>query len=120
MTGSVIDLSPAPLAIKVTQGDRLERFTVDVVRDVDGVETAAVVTGVVAQVRRARDRSSELVVDLAPSFSGSTVTFGGVVVPASPGVWWWDMQVTGSFGGDPFDLTLLAGSVSIGKDVAHV
>lgn len=117
---AAIDLAPADVSIRCTQGDRLEVFTVGIVRERGGVETAATVTSAVAQVRRSRDRSADLVVDLAPSWSGSSVTFGGVSVPTTPGVWWWDMQVTGSFGADPFDLTVLAGSVSIGRDVSHV
>lgn len=120
MSGAAIDLSPAPCAIRCTQGDRLERFTVDVVRDRGGVETPATISAVVAQVRRGRDRSADLVVDLAPSHAGSTVTFGGVAVPTLPGVWWWDLQVTGTFGADEFDLTVLADSFTIGRDVSHV
>lgn len=120
MTGSVSSQWPAEVAIRCTQGDLLRERTVRVDREVGGVTTHAVISAVVAQVRRGRDRSADLVVDLDPSFSGGEVTFGGVVVPTMPGVWWWDLQVTGTFAGDPFDLTVLAGSFAIGRDVSHV
>ena len=120
MSGAVIDLSPADLPIRCTQGDLLETFSVEVTRVVGVAETPAVISAVVAQVRRGRDRSADLVVDLDPSFSGATVTFGGVEVPTLPGVWWWDLQVTGTFGGVAFDLTVLAGSFTVGRDVSHV
>lgn len=113
-------LKPAAWPIECTQGDTLPVETVEVVVEVGGVETPVAVTAVVAQVREHRDRSSDLVVDLDGAFSGSSVSWGGVVVPDRPGVWRWDLQVTGTAGAVAVDLTLLGDTFSIHRDVSHV
>ena len=92
MAGAVIDLQPAEVSIRVTQDDWFPRHSVEIARVVADVETPAVVEGAVAQVRRGRDRTAALVVDLDAQFSGAGVSFGGVRVPVSAGVWWWDLQ----------------------------
>lgn len=114
------DLQPADWPVRCTQGDLLPVETRSVARVVAGVSTAATLTSAVAQVRQRRDRSSTLVLDLDASVSGDEVSWGGVAVPLSPGSWWWDLQVTGTFGAAAFDLTVLAGSFVIARDVSDV
>lgn len=113
-------VGPLSWPVTCTQGDLLPVETRSVARVVAGVSTAATLTSAVAQVRQRRDRASTLVVDLNASVSGDEVSWGGVRVPLSPGTWWWDLQVTGAFGAAAFDLTVLAGSFVVGRDVSDV
>lgn len=113
-------VGPVSWPVVCTQGDTLPVETRSVARVVAGVSTAATLTSAVAQVRQRRDRDSTLVVDLSASVSGDEVSWGGVAVPLTPGSWWWDLQVTGTFGATAFDLTVLAGSFVIGRDVSDV
>ena len=121
MIGS--DRSPAPWPYAVTLGDRVLRETVEVVHvvgeGVGAVETPVTVTAAKAQVRKRRDRDATLILDLAATFSGSTVSWGDVVVPNLPGRWWWDLQVTGTAGGVAVDLTILGDRFVIYQDVSH-
>ncbi len=113
-------VGPVSWPVVCTQGDTLPVETRSVARVVAGVSTAATLTSAVAQVRQRRDRASTLVVDLNAQVSGDEVSWGGVTVPLTPGAWWWDLQVAGTFGASAFDLTVLAGSFTIGRDVSDV
>ena len=118
MSGS--DVSPGQWPVRCTQGDTLPLETVGVAYEVGGVETSVTVTAAIAQVRRQASRDAALVLDLDASFSGSDVSWGDVEVPLDPGVWFWDLQVTGTAGSDAIDLTILAGTFTIRRDVSHV
>lgn len=121
MIGS--DLTPAPWPYAVTLGDRVLRETVEIIHVVgegsSAVETPVTVTAAKAHVRKRRDRDAALVLDLVASFSGSSVTWGDIVIPNSPGRWWWDLQVTGTAGSVIVDLTVLGDRFTIYQDVSH-
>lgn len=114
------DLRPGQWPARCVQGDVFPVETVEVVVERGGVEFPVSVTAAVAQVRCRRDRSSGLILDLDATFAGSSVSWGGVAVPVLPGLWAWDLQVTGTVDGDVFNLTVLEGAFSIGTDVSHV
>lgn len=113
-------VGPVSWPVVCTQGDLLPVETRSVARVVAGVSTAATLTAAVAQARQRRDRDSTLVVDLNATVSGDEVSWGGVTVPLTPGSWWWDLQITGTFGATAFDQTVLAGSFVIARDVSNV
>lgn len=117
------DQGPRSWPITATQGDLLLVEGFDVYRVLgtgpSKVRTPAVITSAVATCRRMRQRTAALVLDMDAQFSGNSVRWGGVRVPATPGAWWWDLQVIGTFGSDPFDLTLVSGKFTILRDVSH-
>lgn len=117
------DQGPQSWPITATQGDLLLVEGFDVNRVVgegsSKVVTPAVITSALATCRLQRHREATLVLDMVATYSGNSVRWGGVRVPTRPGSWWWDLQVIGTFGSDPFDLTLVSGKFTILRDTAH-
>ena len=107
------NLTPAEFPWTVTRGDHTVAVEFALARD----GSAWSVDTVLAQVRESRSRTSDLVLDLDASVSGSTVTVGDGVSLASvaPGLFYWDLQVTD--GGEI--LTVVGGTFRVLDDVSH-
>jgi hypothetical protein len=114
MAGS--DLSPANWPIVRTRGDSMvaEEFTLTI----DGL--ALTPTSAIAQVRESHSRSSTLVLDLSCDLAANVVTVGDGddLDDVTPGVYWWDLQVTNA--SYPVGLTLIAGTFQVLDDVSEV
>jgi hypothetical protein len=114
MAGS--DLSPANWPIVRTRGDSMlpEEFTLTI----DGGALTPV--SAIAQVRESHSRSSTLVLELSVDLATNVVTVGdGDDLDAvTPGVYWWDLQVTNA--AYPSGLTIIAGTFQVLDDVSEV
>lgn len=103
------DMSPVAWDFTRTRGDMMVPTRFDEIT-FDG--SPLVITSVLAQVRRRRDRDSELVLDLDAQHAAGVVTVGdGVSVDVPPGTYWWDLQVN--------DLTMVGGTFRVLGDVSH-
>ena len=113
MAGS--DLSPADWPIVRTRGDSMvpEEFTLTI----DGLDLDP--ASAIAQIRASRSRSSTLILELSTDITGNTVLVGdGDELDVSPGVFWWDLQITNA--SYPSGLTLIAGTFQVLDDVSEV
>lgn len=109
-----LDFTPADVRVTVTQGDVLREVTLTLTLE-DG--SPWVLSSVEdAVVRERRTRTAPLVLSIPATVASNVVTLGPVTIPATPGVFWWDVQVADSDGA----LTIAGGSFRILEDVSHV
>jgi hypothetical protein len=106
------DQRPADWPITATTGDTL--IATDFTLERDG--TPWEVDEAVAQVRVARSRTSDEVIELTASVSGAVVSVGPDSLEGiDPGVYYWDAQVI-----DGTDvLTVVGGTFQVLADVSH-
>lgn len=107
------NLAPANFPWTCTRGDHT--VAVDFTLARDGSPWA--VDAALAQVREGKSRSSTLVLTLTTSIAGAVVTVGDgdSLAAVSPGLYYWDLQVT-----DNSDvLTLCGGTFEVLEDVSH-
>lgn len=110
------DLTPGSWPVTRTAGDADTPTSFTVTVNSDQLQ----LTGAVAQVRKQRARSAELVAERACDLAGNVVTVGdGDVIPNVPGTHWWDLEVEGTVNGEPFGpLTIVSDSFRILADVS--
>lgn len=105
------DWSPAFYPISRTAGDTMRGEPFEL--DKDGKPW--VVDSGIAQVRTHPDSSAPLVMELSVSVNGDTVLVGdGDVLPATPGTYYWDLQVTDADG----PLTIMWGTFELTTEVS--
>lgn len=110
------DLTPGRWPVTRTAGDADTPTSFTVTVNSDELD----LTAAVAQVRKQRARTSELVTERVCDIAGNVVTVGdGDVIPNSPGTYWWDLEVEGTVNGEPFGpLTVVSDSFRILADVS--
>lgn len=109
-----LDFAPADVRVTVTQGDVWRETTLTLTLEDGSAWNLASVED--AQVRERQSRSSDLILTVPATVSGNVVTLGPVTIPATPGVFWWDVQVADADGA----LTIAGGPFRILEDVTHV
>jgi len=111
MAGS--DLTPAPFAFAYTAGDKT--LPTSWALTLNGAPWTP--DSASAMVRRAPDRRSGVVLELAADITAGTLTVGdGDTVPSILGSWYWSVSVVDASEG--IDLTLLAGEFVISDGVS--
>ena len=101
------DLTPGAWNFTRTRGDVMRHTSFAVV--IDG---SPAVTAPLAQVRVAKSRTAELVLDLEATVDGANIVVGeDIELDVDPGVYWWDLQVD--------DLTVVGGTVLVLDDVSE-
>lgn len=110
------NLKPGRWPVKRTAGDTDVPVTFTLEWDGEPV----VIDSAIAQVRVRRDRgSNEIYQRVCDVIDVNKVRVGaGDVVPYTPGRWWWDLQVQGTVGSLPVDLTFLSGQFTILREVS--
>jgi hypothetical protein len=102
------DLTPGRWNFTRTRGDIMRATSFAVV--IDG---SPAVTDPIAQVRVARSRTSQLVLDLEATVDGANIVVGeDIALDVDPGVYWWDLAVD--------DLTVVGGTFQVLDDVSEV
>lgn len=109
-----LDFTPAEVRVTVTQGDVLREITLTCTLEDGSPWNLSSVKN--AAVRRRRSRASASVLSIPASVAANVVTLGPVTIPADPGVWWWDCEVSDADGA----LTIVAGSFRILEDISDV
>lgn len=109
------NLKPGRWPVKRSAGDTDVPVTFTLEWDDQPVE----VISARAQVRARRDRSStEIYQRTCVVVDTDKVQVGaGDTIPNTPGRWWWDLQVQGTVGGMPVDLTFLSDQFTILREV---
>lgn len=108
-----LDFTPADVRVTVTQGDVLREITLTCTLEDGSPWNLSDVKD--AQVRRRHARSSEVVLSVPAAVAGNVVTLGPVAIPADPGAWWWDCEVSDADGA----LTVIAGPFRILEDISN-
>ena len=109
------DQSPGEWSWTATRGDSLmaTAFTIEQ----DG--SPLVPSAAVAQVRESRSRSATKLLDLTCDIASNTVTVGDGddLDDLTPGVYWWDLEITAT--GYASGLTVVGGSFRVLDDVTE-